>query len=98
VHYSRTALTSTLSDIQESVGSWRGYGRRVDNITLGSDAKKKGCVKEKTTIGLALKKRYCRRVETPAMEKPMVIILTGDMFSDADFKSILEDAIGDYLG
>jgi hypothetical protein len=32
------------------------------------------------------------------MEKPMVIILTGDMFSDADFKSILEDAIGDYLG
>jgi hypothetical protein len=70
----------------------------VDNITLGSDAKKKGCVKEKTTIGLALKKRYCRRIETPAMEKQMVIILTGDMFSDADFKSILEDAIGDYLG
>lgn len=32
------------------------------------------------------------------MKKPEMIILTGDMVFDADFRDVLEEAMRDYLG
>jgi hypothetical protein len=37
-------------------------------------------------------------MEAPEIGKLVMIVLTADMISDDDFKRVLEDAIGDYLG
>lgn len=38
VHYSKTAVTSTLAEIQSALGTWDPVNRRVENFQLGSDA------------------------------------------------------------
>lgn len=97
MHYSKTALTSTLALIQRPVGSWEGFGRRVENFTLGSNAKA-GYRREadywRDVKGALLQKM----METPAIKKREMIILIGDMVFDADFRDILEEAMRDYLG
>jgi hypothetical protein len=37
-------------------------------------------------------------MEAPEIRKLVMIVLTADMISDDDFKRVLGDAIGDYLG
>jgi len=97
VHYSRTALTSTLAYIQEPVGSWEGYGHRVENFTLGSNSKRK--YKREDDYWTDVKGAILQKMmETPALRKPVMIILTGDMTSDDDFRRVLEEGIEDYLG
>lgn len=39
-----------------------------------------------------------KMMETPAMKKPEMIILTGDMVFDPDFRHVLKEAMSDYLG
>jgi len=97
VHYSKTALTSTLAIIAGPVGSWEGFGRRVENFTLGSNAKAEyRCEADywRDVRGALLQKM----METPAMKKPEMIILTGDMVFDPDFRHVLKEAMSDYLG
>jgi hypothetical protein len=97
VHYSRTALTSTLAEIRRPIGSREGYGRRVEDFTLGSDAKERYEREDDywTDVKGAILQKM---IETPAMTKPGMIILTGDMISDESFRRVLEDGIRNYLG
>jgi hypothetical protein len=69
----------------------------VESFTLGSNAKA-GYRREadywRDVKGALLQKM----METPAMKRPEMIILTGDMVFDADFRDVLEEAMRDYLG
>ena len=97
VHYSETALTSTLAYIQTPVAPWEGYGHRVENFTLGSDAKTRYEREDdywNDVKGAILK----RMIETPSLRKPEMIIVTGDMTSDDDFQSVLKDGLEEHLG
>jgi len=96
VHYSRTALTSTLAVIRVALGTWDPVYRRVENFNLGSDAKASYASEDdywRNVKGALLQ----RMLEIPAMKKPVRIILTGDMVH-GDFMHMLEEAMKDHIG
>jgi hypothetical protein len=96
IHYSRTALTSTHATIRSAIGTSEPWGFRVENFELGSDAK----------AAYTNEDDYWRDVKAallqvmlkfPTMEKPVKIILTGDMVR-GEFLHKLEEAMKDHMG
>lgn len=96
VHYSRTALTSTLAELTTALNSWEGYGRRLADFNLGSDAKAWYSKEEDYwhEVKVALVRRM---VEMSWMKKPERIMLMGDAISD-DFTNALREAMRDFMG
>ena len=69
----------------------------MENFTLGSKAK--AGYRREADYWRDVKGALLQKImETPAMKKPEMIILTGDMVFDADFRVVLEEAMRDYLG
>jgi hypothetical protein len=96
VHYSRTALTATLATMRAALGAWDPDNRRVEKFNLGSDAKAWYTSEDdywRDVKGALLQ----RMLETPAMKKPVKIILTGDMVH-GEFMHVLEETIKDHMG
>ena len=97
VHYSRTALVSTLADIQTPVGSREGYGKRIEDFTLGSDAKGRYGKEEDYWVDVK-RTILLRMLETPYLTKADMVLSTGDMVEDADFRRVLEGGLREHLG
>jgi hypothetical protein len=96
VHYSQTALTSTLAYIQTPVAPWEGRRHRVENFTLGSNSKTS--YKREDEYWNDIKGAILKRIiETLSLRKPEMIILTGDMTSDDDFQCVLKDRVKEPL-
>ncbi|KIN00706.1 hypothetical protein OIDMADRAFT_146091 [Oidiodendron maius Zn] len=96
VHYSRTALTSTLATIRTAIGALEPLSMRMVSFELGWDARKKYASEQEywRNVKAAIVQRM---VETPAMEKPKSIVLTGDMV-DGEFRKALEEAVMEHMG
>lgn len=96
VHYSRTALTSTLATIRTAIGALEPLSMRMVSFELGWDARKKYASEQEywRNVKAAIVQRM---VEMPAMEKPKRIVLTGDMV-DGEFRKALEEAVMEHMG
>ena len=96
VHYSRTALTSTHATIRSAIGTSEPWGFRMENFKLGNDAK--ALYANENDYWSDIKAALQQIMQKfPAMEKPVKIILTGDMVN-GDFMQNLEEAMKDHLG
>ncbi len=96
VHRSRTAFTSALAMITTPTAMWGPDVRRDEEFGLGSDEiasyKSEEDYWRDVKVELLL-----RMVQTSAMKKPIMVILTGDKVG-GEFRSFLEEATADYMG
>lgn len=96
VHYSQTALTVTHASIRRATHSFEPDSRRMENFTLGSNALSRYPSPDDywrdVKRGLLL-----RMIESPAMQRPVKILVTGDGV-DGKFASILKEATLEHLG
>ncbi|KAI1843511.1 hypothetical protein JX266_010337 [Neoarthrinium moseri] len=96
VHYSRTALTVSLTVISQALWAWEQDYRRVENFTLGSDSIKSYPNREdywtdvKDTI-LSINTQF------PLFPKPGKVLVTGDL-DGGDFIDFLRSTMEEYLG
>ncbi|KAM7197480.1 hypothetical protein V8F20_006625 [Naviculisporaceae sp. PSN 640] len=98
VHYSTTALTSTLADMLIPTNAYEPDNRRVEDFTLGSEARgnyKGGEEQYWADVKTAITKRM---IQYPTMRKPNLVILTGDdSVHDEKFRAVLKDGLREIM-
>jgi hypothetical protein len=97
VHYSRTALMTSLAVIQTATALWEPDYRHSEDFTLGYDAIDRSESEEKywDTVRDRLQ---ALMVQHRNYEHPSKIILTGDMALDETFTRVLKEAMVEVMG
>jgi hypothetical protein len=92
VHYSHTALTTSLTPMYTAYGVFEPEYRHAENFSLGHDALATA-LNEKTywtAVHRELREMFHRHI---GFDEPDMIIVTGDSADDATFQGVLEDAV-----
>ncbi|KAK4208670.1 hypothetical protein QBC37DRAFT_431623 [Rhypophila decipiens] len=99
VHYSATALTSSIARMYGPTSAFEDDTRRVEDFKLGGDARA-GYKGGDEQYWSNVKEVIIRRMlEYQATGRPDLVILTGDENVDNDkFRAVLDDALKEIMG
>ncbi|KAI9767436.1 MAG: hypothetical protein M1840_005665 [Geoglossum simile] len=97
VHYSRTALMTSLAVIKTATALWEPDYRHLEDFTLGYDAIDSSESEENYWDAV---RNYLQElmIQYRHYERPSKIILTGDMALDETFTRVLKEAMVGVMG
>jgi hypothetical protein len=95
VHYSRTALTVTLSTIYDALGLWEPDYRHAENFSLGQDAVADYVSEEQ--YWEAVQRHLLIIMEEYTFAKPELIMITGESANE-EFMEYLKKAMIGHMG
>jgi hypothetical protein len=97
VHYSKTALMTSLAVMKTAASVWEPDYRRMEDFTLGHDTIGDGEGEEEywDAVRVSLQALMVRH---KYYDRPSKIILTGDMVLDETFTHVLKEAMVNVMG
>lgn len=92
VHYSRTALTTSLTPLHSAYGAFEPSYRHRESFSLGYDTLATAPSKE--NYWRAVHKELRTMFNLPTLfEEPDMVIVTGESADDSRFREVLKDAV-----